>query len=136
AKCEQYRVWDFEGIVLKAVRLLQEHPEIAAVVKARFPIVMVDEYQDLGLGLHHLIETLLEVGVEVTAVGDADQSIYGWAGGEPEYLNTLCARSDFSVRRLITNYRCGSSVVAAAELVLAEERGWRADPNRKDPGTL
>lgn len=136
AKCEQYRVWDFEGIVLKAVRLLQEHPEIAAVVKARFPIVMVDEYQDLGLGLHHLIETLLEVGVEVTAVGDADQSIYGWAGGDPEYLNTLCARSDFSVRRLITNYRCGSSVVAAAELVLAEERGWRADPNRKDPGTL
>ncbi|WP_181729821.1 ATP-dependent helicase [Corynebacterium sanguinis] len=136
AKCEQDRVWDFEGVVLKAVRLLQAHPEIAAVVKARFPMIMVDEYQDLGLGLHCLIETLLEVGVEVTAVGDADQSIYGWAGGDPKYLNTLCARSDFSVRRLITNYRCGSSVVAAAELVLAEERGWRADPNRKDPGTV
>jgi len=37
AKCERLRIWDFEGIVLAAVRLLREHPEVAAVVKARFP---------------------------------------------------------------------------------------------------
>ena len=46
--CEQSGIWDFEGIVLAAVRLLREHPEVAAVVKARFPVVIVDEYQDLG----------------------------------------------------------------------------------------
>jgi DNA helicase-2/ATP-dependent DNA helicase PcrA len=136
AKCERQHIWDFEGIVLASVRLLREHPEVAAVVKARFPVVMVDEYQDLGAGLHRLVETLLEAGVEITAVGDVDQSIYGWAGGDPEYLDALCARSDFTVRRLVTNYRCGSAVVAAAELALAQERGWHADPNREDPGTL
>jgi ATP-dependent exoDNAse (exonuclease V) beta subunit len=44
---------------------------------------MVDEYQDLGAGLHRLVETLLDADVEITAVGDVDQSIYGWAGGTP-----------------------------------------------------
>jgi len=136
AKCERLRIWDFEGIVLAAVRLLREHPEVAAVVKARFPAVIVDEYQDLGAGLHRLVETLLSAGVEITAVGDVDQSIYGWAGGAPEYLDALCARSDFMVRRLVTNYRCGSAVVAAAELALAQVRGWQANPDRADPGTL
>lgn len=136
AVCEQSGTWDFEGIVLAAVRLLREHPEIAAVVKARFPVVVVDEYQDLGAGLHRLVETLLENGVEVTAVGDVDQSIFGWAGGDPECLGALCVRSDFTVRRLVTNYRCGSAVVAAAEITLAQQRGWQADPDREDPGTL
>ena len=136
AKSERDRIWDFEGIVLTALRLLREHPEVADVVKARFPTVMIDEYQDLGAGLHRLVETLLDAGVEITAVGDVDQSIYGWAGGAPEYLDALCARSDFTVRRLITNYRCGSAVVAAAELVLAIARGWQPDPHRQDPGTL
>lgn len=136
AECQRSRVWDFEGIVLAAVRLLNEHPQIASVVRARFPAVMVDEYQDLGAGLHRLVETLLQAGVEITAVGDADQSIYGWAGGDPAYLDALCARDDFTVRRLETNYRCGSAVVAAAELALAQQRGWKADPRRDDPGTV
>lgn len=135
-ECERLRIWDFEGIVLAAVRLLREHPEIAAVVKARFPVIVIDEYQDLGAGLHRLVELLLGAGVEITAVGDVDQSIFGWAGGDPEYLEALCARDDFTVRRLATNYRCGSAVVAAAELALAQRRGWQADPKRKDPGTL
>ncbi|MCZ1075260.1 ATP-dependent helicase [Rhodococcus sp. A5(2022)] len=134
--CEQSGIWDFEGIVLAAVRLLREHPEVAAVVKARFPVVIVDEYQDLGAGLHRLVETLLAAGVEITAVGDVDQSIYGWAGGAPEYLDALCERSDFTVQQLVTNYRCGSAVVAAAEIALAQQRGWQANPNREDPGTL
>lgn len=136
SKCDRHRIWDFEGIVLATVRLLRKHPEVAAVVKARFPVVMIDEYQDLGAALHSLVEMLLEAGVQITAVGDVDQSIYGWAGGAPEYLDALCARDDFTVRRLITNYRSGSAVVAAAELALTHARGWRADPDREDPGTL
>ncbi|MEI7058223.1 ATP-dependent helicase [Nocardioides sp. CCNWLW239] len=136
AECRRSQIWDFEGIVLAAVRLLDNHPDIASVVRARFPVVMVDEYQDLGAGLHRLVETLLQAGVEITAVGDADQSIYGWAGGDPAYLEALCARDDFTVRRLETNYRCGSAVVAAAELALTQQRGWKADPRRDDPGTV
>jgi DNA helicase-2/ATP-dependent DNA helicase PcrA len=136
AKCERLRIWDFEGIVLATVRLLRDYPQVAAVVKAKFPVVMIDEYQDLGAALHRLVESLLAAGVEITAVGDVDQSIYGFAGGDPQYLDALCGREDFSVCRLVTNYRCGSAVVAAAELTLLEARGWQADPDRADPGIL
>lgn len=136
ALCERRGVWDFEGIVLGSVRLLEDHPEVAEVLRARFPVVIVDEYQDLGAGLHRLVELLLESGVEVTAVGDVDQSIFGFSGGDPVYLDALSRRDDFSARQLITNYRCGSAVVAAAELTFDAARGYRADPRRQDPGVL
>ncbi|QUL78047.1 ATP-dependent helicase [Brevibacterium sp. SMBL_HHYL_HB1] len=128
ALCERRNVWDFEAIVLRSVRLLEDHPEIAEVIQAKFPIVMIDEYQDLGAGLHRLVELLLASGVEITAVGDADQSIFGFSGGDPVYLEELCRRDDFAMRRLVTNYRCGSAVVAAAELTLDRARGYSADP--------
>lgn len=136
AKCQQHRIWDFDGVVLAAVALLRDHLDIADVVKAKFPVVLIDEYQDLGAGLHRLVEALLDAGVEITAVGDADQSIFGFAGGDPKYLDALCRRDDFAVARLSINYRSGSAVVAAAESALDQARGWQADPARADPGTL
>ena len=134
--CQRRAVWDFEGIVLNSVRLLEEHPEIAEIIRAKFPVVMIDEYQDLGAGLHRLVDLLLATGVEITAVGDTDQSIFGFSGGDPRYLDKLSRRDDFTLRRLVTNYRCGRAVVEAAELTLDRARGYRADPDRADPGVL
>lgn len=134
--CKRRDIWDFEGIVLNSVWLLENHPEIAEIVQAKFPVVMVDEYQDLGAGLHRLVELLLAAGTQVTAVGDVDQSIFGFTGGDPIYLEALGRRDDFTVHRLLTNYRCGSAVVAAAERTLDTARGYRADPRRTDPGVL
>lgn len=136
ALCKRRDVWDFEAIVLSSVRLLEDHPEIAEVIQAKFPVVMIDEYQDLGAGLHRLVELFLASGIEITAVGDVDQSIFGFSGGDPVYLEELCCRDDFMVRRLVTNYRCGSAVVAAAELTLDQARGYSADPRRTDPGVI
>ncbi|MER7609877.1 ATP-dependent helicase [Nocardioides sp. NPDC127503] len=134
--CKRRDIWDFEGIVLNSVWLLENHPEIAEIIQAKFPVVMVDEYQDLGAGLHRLVELLIAAGVEITAVGDVDQSIFGFTGGDPVYLEALGRRGDFTVQRLITNYRCGSAVVTAAEHTLDQARGYRADPLRSDPGLL
>lgn len=134
--CERRGIWDFETIVLRSVKILEEHKEIAEVIRAKFPTVIIDEYQDLGAGLHRLVELLLASGVEITAVGDVDQSIFGFSGGDPVYLEKLCRREDFTVRHLVTNYRCGSAVVAAAELTLNQSRGYSADPQRTDPGVL
>lgn len=136
ALCVRRNVWDFESIVLRSVGLLENHPEIAEVIQAKFPIVMIDEYQDLGAGLHRLVELLLGSGVEITAVGDADQSIFGFSGGDPVYLEELCRRDDFTACRLVTNYRSGSAIIAAAELTFDRARGYHADPRRTDPGVL
>ncbi|MER7247005.1 ATP-dependent helicase [Kribbella sp. NPDC000426] len=135
-ECDRLSIWDFDGVVFKAVALLREHPEVSSVVQAKFPVVLVDEYQDLGAALHRLVETLVDADVEVTAVGDADQSMFEFAGGDPRYLYALSERCDFETIPLKTNYRCGSAVIAAAEVALAESRDWRADPSRADPGTI
>lgn len=135
-ECDRLSVWDFETVVFKTVNLLRDFPEVASVVRAKYPVVLVDEYQDLGAALHRLVQLLVDSGVSVTAVGDADQSIFGFAGGDPQYLEALSRREDFESVPLSTNYRCGSAVIAAAQVALAETRGWQADPRRSDPGTI
>jgi DNA helicase-2/ATP-dependent DNA helicase PcrA len=135
-ECDRLAIWDFDGVLLKTVILIRDFPAVLAVVKAKYPALLIDEYQDLGATLHRLVESLADAGIQVTAVGDADQSMYGFTGGDPRYLHALSSRSDFEVVRLVTNYRCGSAVIAAAEVALAEPRGWQADPRRSDPGTI
>ncbi|MFC4125204.1 UvrD-helicase domain-containing protein [Nocardia rhizosphaerae] len=135
-ECDRLSIWDFDAVVFKSVALMREFPVVAAVVKAKYPTILIDEYQDLGAALHSLVELLVDSGVSVTAVGDADQSIFGFTGGDPRYMHALSQREDFAETRLETNYRCGSAVIAAAEVALAESRGWQADPARNDPGVI
>ncbi|MFB7716240.1 UvrD-helicase domain-containing protein [Nocardia sp. NPDC056100] len=135
-QCQRMRVWDFDAIVFKSVALLRDVPQVASIIKAKYPTILIDEYQDLGAALHSLVESLICAGVNVTAVGDADQSIFGFTGGDPRYLEELSNHEDFQKVDLTTNYRCGSAVIAAAEVALAQSRGWRADPSRRDPGTI
>ena len=53
------------------------------LVQAKFPIIAVDEYQDLGVAHHRMVKRLaFEGGVRLFAVGDADQSIYGFTGAD------------------------------------------------------
>jgi DNA helicase II / ATP-dependent DNA helicase PcrA len=63
---------DFDDMPLIAFRMIQAHPWIQQSLQARFPILFVDEYQDLGHALHELVLKLcFDVGVRLFAVGDA-----------------------------------------------------------------
>src|SRR5262249_25360917 len=67
---------DFDGMVLWGLQLLERHDWVRKAIQARFPILVVDEYQDLGLPLHRIVLSLCEkAGVRLLAVGDQDQSI-------------------------------------------------------------
>ena len=65
-------------------------------------------------------------GLRLFAVGDPDQSIYGFTGAEPQLLETLSSRDDVETVRLRLNYRCGSSIVTASNVALGEERDYSA----------
>ena len=65
-------------------------------------------------------------GVRLLAVGDPDQSIYGFVGAQPELLQNLCEFDGIEVVRLRFNYRCGTTIVAASETILQEKRGYEA----------
>lgn len=117
---------DFDQMIQTGVALVRKHSWIRDVIKAKFPVLVVDEYQDLGTGLHELVKRLLEHGVRVIAVGDPDQSIYGFNGAAPHLLTELYSRSDVEPIELTTNYRCGSLIIHASNRALGETRAIKA----------
>ena len=118
---------DFDDMPLLAFRMIRDHEWIRGALRAKFPILFVDEYQDLGYALHELVLLLcFEAGVRLFAVGDPDQSIYAFTGANPELLESLITRPGVLPIQLRFNYRCGTSIIQAAQAALGEDRDYRA----------
>lgn len=127
---------DFDDMPLLAVRALRENEWLQHALYAKYPILVVDEYQDLGLALHRMVMGLcFNAGIRLLAVGDADQSIYGFTGAHPELLHKLSEREDMEKVRLRLNYRCGSCIVTASSYALGEERDYEAADGAEE-GTI
>jgi DNA helicase-2/ATP-dependent DNA helicase PcrA len=111
---------DFDSVVAMAVHLVEEHPFVRTVLQARYPYLMVDEYQDLAPGLHRIVTSLSLDGGNSTlfAVGDPDQAIYGWTGTRPELLLELADRTAVHRVDLRINYRCGALIAEAGRRIL------------------
>lgn len=117
---------DFDDMPLLAVRAFHEHKWLQRAMLAKYPVLIVDEYQDLGQALHRMVMGLcFSAGIRLFAVGDTDQSIYGFTGAHPELLEQLSQREDVQTVRLRFNYRSGSRIVTASEYALGERRGYR-----------
>ena len=116
---------DFDDMPLIAYRIIRENPWVRDSLMAQFPILFVDEYQDLGHALHQLVlELCIRTGIRLFAVGDPDQSVYNFTGANPALLRDLAARDDVSTIRLRFNYRCGSRIIDASMAALGEERDY------------
>ncbi|MEX2495415.1 MAG: ATP-dependent helicase [Woeseia sp.] len=117
---------DFDDMPLLAYRMIKENVWIRDALRARFPVLFVDEYQDLGHALHELVLLLcFEGGIRLFAVGDADQSIYAFAGANPELLESLTRRPEVRTIRLRFNYRSGGKIIRASLGALGEDRDYR-----------
>ncbi|MCI0748699.1 MAG: ATP-dependent helicase [Verrucomicrobia subdivision 3 bacterium] len=130
---------DFEGIIITALNLITEHAWVRRFLAARFPWLIVDEYQDLGGPLHRIVTSLIDhAGIRAFAVGDPDQTIYDFTGANPQYLDELASRSDFTPIRLKFNYRSGQRIIDASQAALAptEPRGYVPDPKRQTQGEV
>lgn len=125
---------DFDDIVAGALFLVENDPYVRAFLGAKYPHFVVDEYQDLGLALHRIITTLMDdAGVTVFVVGDPDQSIFGFTGARPEFLEALAKRADVRSIALEMNYRCGQDIIDASLHVLQpeQERAFRSSQREK-----
>lgn len=123
---------DFDDMMLIALRLVESHEWVRRALAAKFPILAVDEYQDLGVPLHRMVMSLcFRAGVRLFAVGDADQSIYGFTGAKPELLRQLAERPDVTAVTLPFNYRSAPEIIAAGEAALGESRGYSAKIDAK-----
>ncbi|OQA30150.1 MAG: ATP-dependent DNA helicase Rep [Betaproteobacteria bacterium ADurb.Bin341] len=120
-------VIDFDGIMLTGLKLIETHAWVRKALKAKYPVLVVDEYQDLGVPLHQMVLHLcFKGGMRLFAVGDPDQSIYGFTGARPALMKELSAQKDVQTTWLRMNYRCGKTIIAASITALAESRDFQS----------
>ena len=124
---------DYDDMVIYGHQLIAGHDWVLPLIQAKFPVIAVDEYQDLGVALHRIITRLAFVGgVRLFAVGDPDQSIYGFTGADGRLLDELAARNDIEKVQLLINYRSGEKIVKSSQLIINKDRRYSAsDPNRQ-----
>jgi ATP-dependent DNA helicase Rep len=115
---------DFDDLIGLPVELLRASEDARLGWRERLRYLLVDEYQDTNARQYQFLKLLTGERAAFTAVGDDDQSIYGWRGAQPENLQAL--RHDFPNLRLVKleqNYRsCGAVLDAANALISHNER--------------
>lgn len=106
---------DFDDMLLRCRELFYEQPPILEIWQERFEYILIDEYQDSSRIQCELAELLAAPQNNVMAVGDDDQSIYGFRGAAPERLRDFLTTYPKAKRYLLdVNYRCHADIVAAA----------------------
>ena len=114
-----YQAVDFDDLIGLPLRLLSEHPHVAHKWQRQLKHVLVDEYQDTNATQYELLKLLVGPQGIFTAVGDDDQSIYGWRGATLDNLKRL--PQDFPNLKVIPleqNYRSTSAILRAANNVI------------------
>lgn len=118
---------DYESIIKFSTLLIQEQEYVRRCLSAKFPWIVIDEYQDLGRPLHEMILSLFTTtDIKIFAVGDPDQSIYSFSGAIPDYLDELYKRKDIIPIELKTNYRSNQEIIDGSEVVLNAKRTYKA----------
>jgi DNA helicase-2/ATP-dependent DNA helicase PcrA len=110
---------DFDDLLLKAVDLLRDSPQVRAVWNSRFRYIMVDEFQDTNQSQEDLVRMLSGERRNICVVGDEDQSIYAWRGARAGNLKRFTEDfPDAKVIRLEENYRSTQTILDAAAAVV------------------
>jgi DNA helicase-2/ATP-dependent DNA helicase PcrA len=111
---------DFADLLLCAHELLRARPDILHHYRERFRHILVDEFQDTNAIQYAWLRLLAGTNDNLFAVGDDDQSIYGWRGARVENIQSL--ERDFpgtQVVRLEQNYRSTGTILKAANALIA-----------------
>ena len=114
-----YQSVDFDDLIALPLKLLREHDAVREKWQKKLGHVLVDEYQDTNATQYELLKLLVGERGRFTAVGDDDQSIYGWRGATLDNLKKLPQDyPELRVIKLEQNYRSTSAILRAANHVI------------------
>ena len=119
-------LYDYEDLIFKVVRLLESDQKICKKYRCRFEHIFVDEYQDLNHGQYRIIRALAPSDAakqNVCAIGDPDQSIYGFRGSDVRYFTRFV--DDYpntTVIELTRNYRSTKTILDASYQIIQDHR--------------
>jgi DNA helicase II / ATP-dependent DNA helicase PcrA len=116
------RVADFGDLITSAWRVVNSHSDVSEAIAARYRAVVLDEYQDTNPAQRELLRVIFAGRVPVTAVGDADQTIYEWRGASLEnfaQFGTHFPNGNAPARSfpLTTNRRSGAAILEVANAI-------------------
>ncbi|WP_193163284.1 DNA helicase II [Microbulbifer hainanensis] len=122
--CQRGGLVDFGELLLRAHELLLNNDAVLAHYRRRFPFILVDEFQDTNTIQYAWLRLLAGDQCNITAVGDDDQSIYGWRGARIENIQHFERdMHDVQTVRLEQNYRSTSTILKAANAVIEHNAG-------------
>lgn len=114
---------DFDDLLLKAVRLLDQSEQTREKLQNRFQHVLVDEYQDVNFSQYRFADLIAGKHKNITVVGDDDQSIYAWRGADVGLMMRFTSdHPDATVVTLDQNYRSTQRILSAAYSVVRHNR--------------
>ncbi|MBI4356724.1 MAG: UvrD-helicase domain-containing protein [Gammaproteobacteria bacterium] len=117
--CEKSELVDFTELLLRTLELLEKNPLVCQHLQSRFHHLLVDEFQDTNTLQYRWLKCLAGKENNLFAVGDDDQSIYGWRGANIE--NIVKFNRDFphaEIIRLEQNYRSTKVILSAANALI------------------
>lgn len=138
-KLQANNALDFDDLIMNAVRLLTERPDVRDHYQSRFKYVLVDEYQDINYSQFQLVKSIADKHRNICCVGDDDQSIYSWRGADVGII--LSFQKSFpnaKIVKLEQNYRSTRNILDAAYYVICknEKRAQKQLWTDRDEGAL
>jgi len=124
ALCQRLGLVDFAELLLRSLELLRNNTAIGEHYQQQFQHLLVDEFQDTNGVQYEWLKLLAGGHGNIMAVGDDDQSIYGWRGARVENMQLF--QRDFApveVVRLEQNYRSTGAILKAANHVITHNEG-------------
>ena len=111
---------DFAELILRSYELIRDNADIRKLYQNKFRNVLIDEFQDTNAIQFKWIKNLVGEKSTLTAVGDDDQSIYGWRGAKIENINKFAKEKETEIVRLEQNYRSTGNILNAANAVIGK----------------
>lgn len=116
---EEQKKIDFDDIIIKCLKLLQERPTICQKYQNIFQFILVDEFQDINLPQYQMLKMLSHPKNNIFVVGDDDQAIYGFRGASPGIMQQFMYDYTYAKQILLTeNFRCAESIVTLSNKVI------------------
>jgi DNA helicase-2/ATP-dependent DNA helicase PcrA len=114
---------DFGDLILHAVKILENYPDIREIYTTNFKYILVDEYQDTNFIQSKWLNLLSEKTKNLCCVGDDDQSIYSWRGAEiKNFLEFDQVYENTKVIRLEQNYRSSQNILSVASNLISNNQ--------------
>jgi uncharacterized protein (TIGR00375 family) len=128
---QKLNAFDLDDLIEKPLLLFNSNKEIAENFRKKFRYIFVDEYQDTNDTQYKLLRLLApDTTSNLCAVGDANQSIYGFRGANAGYIKKFTDDyPEAKVFRLTQSYRCSQTILTASSNVISQNSGFLAGLN-------